>query len=289
MNLGSLPSRHAQYTPHRPAVVFEDQRYTWHEFNARVNQAAHLLLDLGLNKGDKVATILPNGIEVLDLYWAVAKTGIVIVPLSPMLRGEGLVSLLQNSDAQAIVTTAEMTGHIESFRDTLTNIPAGNILCVDNSNLADYPSYHALHTAASTDELPYVNNQDEDLYNIIYSSGTTGLPKGIMHTHYIRGMYCQGFSTIFRIMPESVILHTGSLVFNGAFLTFMPAFYNGAKYVLHPYFDVERLALYNLKLQILERREKFDKKEGVLRLHAMMDGARDYYKSGTRSLESHDG
>ena len=241
MNLGSLLPRHAKYTPNHPAVVFEEQRYTWREFNARVNQTAHLLLDLGLNKGDKVTTILPNGIEVLDLYWAVAKTGMVIVPLSPMLRGEGLASLLRDSDAQAIITTAEMIEHIAPFRDDLTNIPAGNVLCVDATNLPDYPHYHALHTAASPDEPPSIENQDEDLYNIIYSSGTTGLPKGIMHTHYIRGMYCQGFSTIFRIMPESVILHTGSLVFNGAFLTFMPAFYQGAKYVLHPYFDVERL------------------------------------------------
>lgn len=241
MNLGSLLPRHATYFPTRPAVVFENQRYNWQKFNSRVNQTAHLLLDLGLDQGAKVATILPNGIEVLDLYWAVAKTGMVIVPLSPMLRGEGLASLLRDSDSQAIVTTSEMIDHIASFRDELTNIPAGNILCVDADDLPDYPSYHELHTAADTNEPPYVENQDDDLYNIIYSSGTTGLPKGIMHTHYIRGMYCQGFSTIFRINPESVILHTGSLVFNGAFLTFMPAFYQGAKYVLHPYFNVERL------------------------------------------------
>jgi acyl-CoA synthetase (AMP-forming)/AMP-acid ligase II len=54
-------------------------------------------------------------------------------------------------------------------------------------------------------------------------------------------MYCQGFAALFRIAPESVILHTGSLVFNGAFLTFMPAFYQGATYILHPHFDVARL------------------------------------------------
>ncbi len=241
MNLGTLLPRHAQYTPNRPAVVFEDQRYNWREFNARVNQAAHLLLDLGLTKGAKIATILPNGIEVLDLYWAVAKTGMVIVPLSPMLRGEGLASLLRDSDAEAVITTAEMLEHIQPFRLELTNIAEGNILCVDADDLDDYPHYHTRHATMSTDEPPYVENQDEDLYNIIYSSGTTGLPKGIMHTHYIRGMYCHSFSTVFRIMPESVILHTGSLVFNGAFLTFMPAFYQGSKYVLHPYFDVERL------------------------------------------------
>ena len=77
----------------------------------------------------------------------------------------------------------------------------------------------------------------DDPFNIIYSSGTTGLPKGIVHTHAIREAYCTGFASSFRIHPESVVLHSGSLVFNGAFLTLMPAFYLGCTYVLMPRFD----------------------------------------------------
>ena len=81
----------------------------------------------------------------------------------------------------------------------------------------------------------------DDPFNIIYSSGTTGLPKGIVHTHAIREVYCTGFASSFRIHPESVMLHSGSLVFNGAFLTLMPAFYLGCTYVLMPRFDPDRL------------------------------------------------
>ena len=77
-----------------------------------------------------------------------------------------------------------------------------------------------------------VDIDDDHHFNIIYSSGTTGVPKGIAHTHYVRGMYCTVFSSAYRITPESALLHAGSIVFNGAFLTLMPAMYLGATLVL---------------------------------------------------------
>ena len=61
-----------------------------------------------------------------------------------------------------------------------------------------------------------------------------------MHTHAIREAYCTGFASSFRLHPESVVLHSGSLVFNGAFITLMPAFYLGCTYVLMPRFDADR-------------------------------------------------
>jgi acyl-CoA synthetase (AMP-forming)/AMP-acid ligase II len=99
----------------------------------------------------------------------------------------------------------------------------------------------ALTAVAPDTEPPYTPIHEEDPYNIIYSSGTTGLPKGIVHTHAIRTAYCTSFATAYRITPESVILHTGSLVFNGAFLTLMPAMFQGCQYILHPYFDAQAL------------------------------------------------
>ena len=79
MNIGSLFSRHAKYRPNHLAVVFEDQRLTWLEFNQQINRLANAFIDLGIQKGDKVATILPNCLELLEVYWAVAKMGAVVV------------------------------------------------------------------------------------------------------------------------------------------------------------------------------------------------------------------
>ena len=94
---------------------------------------------------------------------------------------------------------------------------------------------------ASGAEPPVTPIDRDDPFNIIYSSGTTGLPKGIVHTHAIREAYCTGFGLSYRIRPESVILHSGSLVFNGAFLTLMPAWFLGCTYVLQRSFDARRM------------------------------------------------
>ena len=78
---------------------------------------------------------------------------------------------------------------------------------------------------------------DDDVYNIIYSSGTTGQPKGIVHTHYVRALYGSLFATQYRITPESVVMHAGSLVFNGSFVTLMPAWLLGCTFMLQERFD----------------------------------------------------
>jgi len=89
MNIGSLLPRHARYRPDHTAVVFNEHRLSFSEFNRRVNRLANALLDLGLSKGDKVATILPNCLELLEVYWAVAKIGAVVVPLSTFNARQG--------------------------------------------------------------------------------------------------------------------------------------------------------------------------------------------------------
>ncbi len=240
MKINALINRHARYRPDHIAVIFGNQRLTYRQFNARVNRLANALLGLGLKKGDKVATILPNCLELLDIYWAVAKTGLVVVPLSPMLRGAGLTRLLNDSDGVALITDEAFAGILDPLRASLPYIPQHHYILTDGDR-ANYQNYANFVANASEDEPPPIEIEPDDPYNIIYSSGTTGLPKGIVHTHAIRSAYATGFSASYRISPESVILHTGSLVFNGAFLTLMPAFYLGATFILHPTFNAEKM------------------------------------------------
>ncbi len=240
MNIGALLPRHARYRPDHLAVVFENHRLTFHQFNARVNRLAHALLAAGLTKGDKVATVLPNCLEQLEVYWAAAKTGLVVVPMSPLLQESGLASLLANSDSTLVISTAALAPVLDRVRDRLPGIRADRWILIDGAR-AGFRGYHDLVASEPESEPPEVELVATDPYNIIYSSGTTGEPKGIVHTHEVRAGYCTLFASAFRMTPESVCLHAGSIVFNGAFLDLMPWMYLGGTYILHPAFDAGRV------------------------------------------------
>jgi acyl-CoA synthetase (AMP-forming)/AMP-acid ligase II len=240
MDIGNLLGRHARYRPDHLAVVFEDHGLTFRQLNARVNRLANALLAAGLGKGDKIATILPNCLEQLDVYWAAARTGLVVVPMSPLLQESGLVTLLENSDARMVISTCAFADTLERIRGKLPLIDADRWLLTDGAR-AGFGTYAALVAGAGDGEPPDAALAGADPYNIIYSSGTTGEPKGIVHTHEVRAGYCTLFASAFRMTPESVCLHAGSIVFNGAFLDLMPWMYLGCTYILHPAFDAGRV------------------------------------------------
>ncbi len=186
MNLGTVFSRHARYRPDHTAVVFGDRRLTHLELNRNINRLANVMTGLGIQKGAKVATVLPNCLELFETYWAAAKIGAVVVPMSTLLMEGALRSLLKDADAQMVITNKAFANVLETIRPDLPKLREGSCLLVDAAGIAGFHDYHALTDAADENEPTGIRVDGDDPFNIMYSSGTTGLPKGILHTHAIR-------------------------------------------------------------------------------------------------------
>jgi acyl-CoA synthetase (AMP-forming)/AMP-acid ligase II len=201
---------------------------------------ANGFLKLGIKKGDKIATVLNNCFELLEVFWAAAKIGAVAVPLSPLLRGRGLSTLIADSDAVLVVTEAEAEGFLDAVKPDLPLMPPERYYSVSGEH-SGYLDYQSLKDGSNDIEPDEIDIQPDDPVNIIYSSGTTGLPKGIVHTHGIRGLYASTFASSWRMHPESICLHTGSIIFNGAFMLMMPAMYLGSTFVFGRHLNGQQL------------------------------------------------
>ena len=240
MNIGQVLAHHARFRPAHPAFVFEGLEQTYDTFNRQVNRMANAMSGAGIRKGDKVAAVLPNCPELWMLYWAAAKIGAVAVPLSPLLRGEGLINLLNNADTCLLLTQSDSADHIQTLLPELRLRP-GDIWLTDKAKHPLFGSLSRCMGQASENEPADPGIAPDDLFNIIYSSGTTGVPKGIMHSHQVRAMYMSLFANLYRMTPECVVLHSGSIIFNGAMLTLMPVMFLGGTFILHSKFDVDQL------------------------------------------------
>ncbi len=237
LSLEGLVAHHARYRGDLPAITFAGETITWRSFAERVNRVANLLVSLGIRPGDRVATVLANCRELLEIYWAVPTIGAVLVPLSPLLNAPGLASLLRDCGARAVFTQSAMLGEFDVLGEALGQDLGSRRLLVD----AEAPGFisYAKAVSGAPPDPPGIRVSQDALFNIMYTSGTTGAPKGIQHTHFIRAMYALTMAPAWRMTPESVVMHAGAIVFNGAFVTLMPAFYLGARYVLMRAFDPE--------------------------------------------------
>lgn len=176
--LGYLLKRSAWKFANKTAIVFEGKRITYDELNRRVNRLANAFLKLGIKKGDKIASMMFNSSDLIEVYFAAAKIGAINVPINYRLVGEEVNYIIDHSDSSTLVYDKDLRNVIEPLLESkhLNSISVGEKHYFDSIN------YEEL-IRASVDSEPDISVDEKDLRFIMYTSGTTGFPKGAMFTH----------------------------------------------------------------------------------------------------------
>jgi long-chain acyl-CoA synthetase len=161
----------------RPAVIYKDQPITYRELEARVNRFARALVDLGVGRGDKVAIMLDNCPEFIVSFFACVGLGAVAVPVNVFYKERELEFLLRDSDAVALVANPSFA----QFYSAIEEKPPGFRWLIVNGPYPDGLQFQELEDKATPEPLDAVVEKD-DVAEILYTSGTTGVPKGTMLT-----------------------------------------------------------------------------------------------------------
>ena len=183
LNMGQILRVHAKNYPEKIAVKdWHGETRTYLELESRTNRLANSLLSMGLRKGDRVAVMLYNCVEFVEVCCACAKIGVVVVTVNWRFLGKEVEYVVNNSDAKAMIVGEEFVDVVDSVRPRLRNIKDQSFMvvgraapdgCIDYENLVE----------GSPDSRPHVGVDSKDIWFQIYTSGTTGIPKGVVRSH----------------------------------------------------------------------------------------------------------
>ena len=198
LTLAESVATHARVQPDKVALRDSRRSLTYAQWHGRAGRLARALRALGLQKGDRVALLAYNGVEWFEIYAALARAGLVAVPINFRLKGPEVAYIVQHSEARAMIVQDALLGVVEGVRGEI-GIEPGRMIRLDmsaaagapaaaESDTAGWQAYEALMAAAGTgppdpepDPAPEVSPQD--LFALMYTSGTTGRPKGAMRSH----------------------------------------------------------------------------------------------------------
>ena len=201
--------RSASVFRQKTAIVHGDRTISYPEFAARANRLASALRLIGIERGDRVAVLLPNIPQMLEAHFGVPLSGGILVAINTRLRTDEIAYILGHSGARALIVDSELASLVEP---ALADLPELQTLITVHDVAAgvhlDGPDYEDLLGSGSPEELDWPITDEDQVISINYTSGTTGRPKGVMYTH--RGAYLNSLGELLetRMSSDSVYLWT---------------------------------------------------------------------------------
>ncbi|MDP5054253.1 MAG: long-chain fatty acid--CoA ligase, partial [Congregibacter sp.] len=232
--LPEILALHGRWRPEKMAVIAADTSKTWAGFVADNHRFAHGLRDAGIQPGDRVGIFMSNGYCMLTALFGVLASGAVSVPLNTSVSDAAIVAMLGDAGIRALIVSDEFRGR---FATVLPQLPPG-ILCISDVESPDWHSLAALSAGQPQTLPPVVLSHDAPL-NIIYSSGTTGLPKGILHTHGGRRDWAYDLAIALRYHSGARTLLTIGLYSNISWVAMLATLLAGGTLIVHPRFDAQ--------------------------------------------------
>ena len=228
--LGEILARNARREPTRTALVFGDSSLTFAELDERVNRLANALAARGVGRGDQVAVLMYNALEVVESFFACQKLGACPVPVNFRLAPSELAYILEDSESVAVLTDGQLTS---LALESTASLDAVRFVATTGDVLPGSESYEEL-LASGTPEAPDVDVSEDDLAFLMYTSGTTGRPKGAMLTHQNLVMNTINWSIEMEARPGDIWLSGLPLFHIGGVNGILPFIYVAGTSVITP-------------------------------------------------------
>jgi fatty-acyl-CoA synthase len=184
-------NRTAQLYGNKVAIIDGARQFTYREYKERSQRLGHALRDLGLQPGDVVAYLGLNNHQLLEAYYAILPTGLILLPLNVRLRPQDFVYILTDSNAKALIAGPEFADGAFKLKEALPGLE--HLILLGEDVPVGAHSYEQMLANASAAEIDYTGIDDDAVAEMFYTSGTTGRPKGVELTHrnlYLHGLCC---------------------------------------------------------------------------------------------------
>ena len=209
MNIGTLLTKSAQTCPNQLAIVYGDHQWTYAQFNARTNQLANALRNLGVAQGHHVAVLMYNYPQMLEAMFACFKMGCTAVPINFRLHSNEFSFIIEHSKAETVITSPEFTEPLRLLHDRLPRVRHTITTSGADRECLDYESV----LRDGHEEFKDAEVNPDDVAWLFYTSGTTGRPKGAMLTH--RNLMAMSQDFYISICPgfgrNEVVMHAAPL------------------------------------------------------------------------------